>query len=173
MFWKCYCFKVTLATNDNCFTITVSRNLCWGQIPGDHESLSIVCRVGLHVNLSSMKYFVDFYAFHLLVWRKLPPFRPTRATLGCIFIGKRNEMINAIDIHGTICFPFVNNNCGYRLSARSTLLISKISIPNKKQKFTYETLKKNTTYLREGGTQHDIIILFSLLNGNALFLELS
>jgi hypothetical protein len=52
------------------------------KVPGDHETLSIVCHVGLHVDFSSMKSSLGLYTFTYVCEVKLgrsPPFRLMRA----------------------------------------------------------------------------------------------
>ena len=67
--------------------VMVSRNLCQAHLlevgltkfPRNHESLSIIHHVGLHVDFSSMK---SSLGLHLRVWSELggsPPFWPMRA----------------------------------------------------------------------------------------------
>jgi hypothetical protein len=74
----------------NKIKITVSRNLRQAhlqkvgltQISGDHETLSIVCHVGLHVDFSFMKSSLGLSAFTFVCEVNLgwsPPFRPMRA----------------------------------------------------------------------------------------------
>ena len=46
------------------------------KIPGDHETLSIVRHVGLHVNFSSMKYSLVLWAFTFMCEVNLDGLRP-------------------------------------------------------------------------------------------------